>query len=291
MDTKLEIDVAAVQPRLMCSQARMLSLNEETRQVRHVISTSTMDRSNRIVEVTGWKLANFRDNPIVFADHDYELEKVIGKAIDAKIEGDLLVSTTEFGTEGLANVAFRLVQAGLVRAWSVGWRGLKAHYIGEMEDCETCNAAKKRVKYGAHFVSQELLEYSLVTIPANPDAVMGLQTAGLVKKAEAEEWVEAFKASEQEAERGGKEWAETFLMGAYADRRGLRKLARKIAAAEAEPETEPGPDPTETIVPARSTAFLVAAQNLARDTGRTANVMRATARVKGLLTASEVSTE
>jgi hypothetical protein len=47
----------------------------------------------------------------------------------------------------------------------------------------------KKIDYGTHFTQQELLEYSLVAIPANPDAVMGLRTAGLIASKEADEWI------------------------------------------------------------------------------------------------------
>jgi hypothetical protein len=164
---------------------------ESTRRVTHVISTAALDRGNRIVEPAGWKLAKFKDNPVVLADHDYAIERIIGRAYDTKIEGDALISTTEFAGEGLGNVAFRLVQAGIVKAWSVGWIGLKAHRFGEVDGCAVCQAAVKKVDYGRHFVQQELLEYSLVAVPANPDAVMGLSTAGLVAPAEADEWISA----------------------------------------------------------------------------------------------------
>ena len=185
----LQRRLAMPTPRLEVSQARVLKIDERTRTIRHVISTAALDRRNRIVDVGGWDLANYKRNPIVFADHDYAMEKVIGRGLDVKVEGDALVATTEFDTEGLGNVAFRLVQAGLVRAWSVGWQGLAAHSFGDLKRCAACdNAMAAGRQWGTHYTAQELLEYSLVTIPANPDAVMGLQAAGLVAKVEAEEW-------------------------------------------------------------------------------------------------------
>lgn len=180
---------ATTEPRLECMESRVIALDEETRRVKHVISTGKLDRNNRIVEPGGWRLARFKKNPVVLADHEYSIERIIGRAVETKVEGDALVSTTEFEKEGLGNVAFRLLQAGMVKAWSVGWMGLKTHRIGEDESCERCKEAGA-VQFGTHFVRQELLEYSLVAIPANPDAVMGLQAAGLVAETETDEWVE-----------------------------------------------------------------------------------------------------
>lgn len=176
-------------PRYFEENARVLSLDESTRRVKHVISTARLDRGNRMVEPAGWRLSRFRANPTVLANHNYDIESIIGKAVDTKVEGDALVSTTEFAKEGLGNVAFRLVQEGLAKAWSVGWIGLKQHRIGEEKGCERCAAAGS-VHFGTHFVQQELLEYSLVAIPANPDVVMGLQAAGLASRDECEAWAE-----------------------------------------------------------------------------------------------------
>jgi hypothetical protein len=181
-------ELGTVADRLVC-QSRVLALDEKSRTVKHVVSTALIDRNNRIVDVGGWKLARYRANPVVLADHEYNLERIIGRSKSIKVEGDALVATTEFAEEGLGNVAFRLVQAGLVNSWSVGWIGLKQHAIGDLEDCPACKAAlstKKDLQYGTHFTQSELLEYSLVAIPSNPDAVMGLQAAGLVSSAEFE---------------------------------------------------------------------------------------------------------
>ncbi len=179
---------------LACEQAKVLEIDLDRRRITHVISSGRLDRGNRIVEPAGWKLANFRKAPRVLADHDYSIERVIGTGHDLKVVdlpriGEALVATTQFAEEGAGAVAFQLAVTGLVNTWSVGWIGLKSHRIGEVEDCEACEAAKN-VEWGRHFVTQELLEYSLVAIPANPDIVMGLCAAGLVSKAAAAEWNE-----------------------------------------------------------------------------------------------------
>jgi len=195
-DEQLQIEVP-----LACEQAKIIAIDLDKRRITHVISTGRLDRNNRMVEPDGWKLANYRRAPRVLADHGYSIESVIGKAIDTKIDGDRLISTTEFDDEGLGAVAFRLAQNGLVNTWSVGWMGLKSHRIGEQEDCERCNEVKAKVEWGRHFIQQELLEYSLVAIPANPDAVNGLLAAGLVSSSAAEHWIETFKPLEAPQEQ------------------------------------------------------------------------------------------
>lgn len=199
--------------RAECAAGRVVALDETARTVRHVISTARLDRANRMVEPSGWKLSSFRENPVVLANHDYDIQNIIGRASDTRVDGDALVSTTEFAKEGLGNVAFRLVQAGLARTWSVAWKGMRGHRIGELDDCARCQAAGK-VDYGVHFTQQELLEYSLVAIPANPDAVMGLQAAGLASRDEIDAWL-AMKTAAAEPKAAPdppKESQETFAV-------------------------------------------------------------------------------
>ena len=158
--------------------SRIVKMDEATRQITHVISTAKLDRGNRIIDQSGWSLTEFRKNPVVLANHDYSIESIIGRAVDVKVVNNELTATTEFDTQGLGAMAFRLVQSGLAKAWSVGWKGNKSHRFGEMADCPVCQDAMKNAEYGMHFTRQALLEYSLVAIPANPDAVLGLQAAG-----------------------------------------------------------------------------------------------------------------
>jgi phage head maturation protease len=240
--------IAVDTSRLIC-QSRVLALDEKARTVRHVISTAMLDRGNRIVDVGGWKLARFKANPIVLADHEYAIERVIGRAKDVKVEGDALMSTTEFASEGLGNVAFRLVQAGLVNAWSVGWIGLKSHRIEAVEDCPACADAmkKSKINWGTHYREQELLEYSLVTVPANPEAVMGLSTAGLVASNEADEWIAA---------------------------------CVKTAASDPEPEIEPEVEPDPRIE--RSSAFYESVFAVSRSVARRSVALRTSQQVRRL---------
>jgi len=216
--------------------SRIVKMDETTRQVTHVISTAKLDRGNRIIDQAGWSLTEYRKNPVVLANHDYSIESIIGRATDIKVVGGELVSTTEFDTEGIGALAFRLVQSGLAKAWSVGWRGNKSHRIGELADCPICQDAMKQVEYGTHFTRQSLLEYSLVAIPANPEAVMGLQAAG-------------FEFSDND----------------------LEELSKFSVASDALPPTEEAPNGAKVadVVPVtRSAAFYDALFDVSRRLGR-----------------------
>lgn len=141
--------------------AETKDINVATRSVTHLISNATQDRAGDIVEPKGWDTEKFLSNPVVLVDHDYRVEKIIGRAQSVWADDSGLYATTVFSDKGLGAAAFDLVQAGIARAWSVGFRPIDQEPIRD----------EKGVLKGFRFTKQELLEYSLVAIPMNPDAV------------------------------------------------------------------------------------------------------------------------
>jgi HK97 family phage prohead protease len=120
-----------------------------------VASTATVDRHGEIVSVEGWNLDNFKQNPVLLWSHDHS-KMAIGKATKVWIEGigtaAKLMFTGVWQTvteEGKA--AAQLVADGILNSFSVGF--LPTEMVGNT------------------YTEQELLEISLVNVPANPDAV------------------------------------------------------------------------------------------------------------------------
>lgn len=161
------------------------SINAKKRQVTHLISNDSVDRAGDIIDPQGWTLENYKRNPIVLLNHSYDVRDIIGKsvAIDTSKEG--LYSTTEFGQHMVGEEAFLLVQAGLAKAWSVGFAPVKGHTMvrgaSDEIECPVCMALKPKNSWATHFTAADLLEYSLVAIPMNQDVVMDAVKAGLTK--------------------------------------------------------------------------------------------------------------
>lgn len=118
-----------------------------------IASSERQDRQGEVVEIKGWELKNFKDNPILLYMHDHM--KPIGKAsriwIDKtgkkpllKFKG-VISEATEWG-----RAAKQLMDEGILKAFSVGFQAL------EME--------------GTHITKADLYEISLVSVPANPEA-------------------------------------------------------------------------------------------------------------------------
>lgn len=131
---------------------------------RFCISTSAVDRDNDTISAAGWNLDNYRKNGVVLWAHDYR-SLPIGKALQVGVEGGKLVATAEFADHEFANTVLRLIDGGFLRATSVGFRPTK-YAINEE-------------RRGLDFVEQELLEFSIVPVPANPEALIEARSAGI----------------------------------------------------------------------------------------------------------------
>jgi hypothetical protein len=150
---------------------------EETRTVEFIISSAARDRHNSILNMKGWQLDNFNRNPIVGYQHNVyggnmcnaaNPDDVLGPG-RAFLEKDLLIGEVTFETKDInpqAEKIFRKVLNGTLRATSVGFLE-----IGEGEMKKTVNEKGDIVDQVYHFAGQELLEFSIVNIPSNPEAV------------------------------------------------------------------------------------------------------------------------
>jgi HK97 family phage prohead protease len=132
---------------------------------RFTISTPTIDRSSDSIAVEGWDLRAYRRNPVVLFAHDAGAWPV-GKAVSIGVEGNALVATVQFANTHEGRKAEGLVNEGVLRATSVGFRPLEADYAPE----------KSRVG-GMNFKRQELMEFSLVPVPCNPDCLISMSAA------------------------------------------------------------------------------------------------------------------
>ena len=159
-----------------------------------IASTAQVDRYGDIIEVEGWELDNWLKVPVILYGHDYG-GFPIGQGISA-IKDPLrgLVIRAKFATaqdNPMADIAYRLALGGFIRAVSVGFMDLEREPILDNEGNRT----------GWRFKRAELLEVSLVSVPANPGAVIVAVQKGLLTREEAA----AFQAKMQETTEEGKE--------------------------------------------------------------------------------------
>lgn len=140
---------------------------EGDRQLEVVISTETVDRQNDTIAVDGWDLIAYRSNPVVLWSHDY-WSPPIGRTLSLRAEMGRLIAVAEFPEEDLHPFAFmtyRLAVASYINTSSVGFRALEWAYNEE--------------RGGYDFLRHELLEWSLVPVPANAEALIEARSAGI----------------------------------------------------------------------------------------------------------------
>lgn len=126
-----------------------------------VLSDDTVDRYGDIIDAKGWVLANFKKNPIALFGHSSNFP--IGTWANLRVEGGKLIGTLKLaarGTSARIDELISLVEQGILRAVSVGFIPIKSEPINPDRP------------YGPQkYVKQELLETSLVSVPANPAAL------------------------------------------------------------------------------------------------------------------------
>jgi HK97 family phage prohead protease len=137
---------------------------EDDRTIKFVISTGSADREKDVINPLGWDTSNYLQNPVVLFAHDYG-SLPVARTTSLRQEGETLIAEAEFAEESLnpqAEQVYQMLRQGFLRGASVGFRPLTFKYNEE--------------RGGVDFEKQELLEFSVVPVPANPGALM---SAGL----------------------------------------------------------------------------------------------------------------
>lgn len=145
------------------------ALSDDSRKLSFTISTGAVDRDRDTLRPEGWKLAEYRKNPVVLWAHQ-KMGLPIAKASDVRIEAGALKAVAEFVTAEdypFADTVYRLLKGRFLRSTSVGF----------LPDFEKADWNEERG--GFDFKVQTLLEFSVVPVPANPEALMDAKAAGI----------------------------------------------------------------------------------------------------------------
>jgi HK97 family phage prohead protease len=141
--------------------------SEDNRIVKVVISTKDVDRDGDVVEPKGADLTNYRKNPVVLFNHDYE--HPVARCSDIQIKNDRIEATVKFPNASVSKKSdevYGLIKEGVLNATSIGFSVKSYDYLYE----EPGNA-KTRIT-GLHIKEWELREFSIVSVPANPGALV-----------------------------------------------------------------------------------------------------------------------
>ena len=139
-------------------------INRENGTYSFVASTENSDRYGDVINQKGWSLEAYNRNPVVLLNHNSN-SLPIGKG-KVSIKGGQLMIDVEFDQEDeLARKVESKVKNGYINAVSVGFNPIESKRRSELP-----KEHKAFGKRGMYFEKSELLEVSIVTIPANSDA-------------------------------------------------------------------------------------------------------------------------
>ena len=148
----------------------------ETR-YRWTISDSSIDRQRDTISIDGWDLRSYRKSPVVLWAHDYK-SLPVGKSLATYVSNGKLIAEMEFVPPGLHPLADQLrglIDANVPIGASIGMKAIEGRYNAKRD--------------GTDFLKQELLEWSLVSIPANQNAVQQRCVGGRCDEQAVRKWL------------------------------------------------------------------------------------------------------
>ena len=181
-----------------------------------IASNETLDRYDEIICAEGWRLDNYRRNPVFQNAHQYgDIIFTLGKPLltEVRLIGGrpALFQRIEFAVDAnpMAKIAYGLYRAKFLNAVSVGfipirWHDGDAPAHGRSADLQSAvsqncilqdressepHALRSTLhaptpSFHRKYLEQELLEVSAVGIPANPEALqLGLKS-GAIERAD-----------------------------------------------------------------------------------------------------------
>ena len=119
-----------------------------------IFSTGNRDRDGEIIH-QNFELDNFKKNPVLLDSHRYDsLQRIIGRVDDIEVKDGKLQGTIIFAIDNpLGALAAKLAEKGFINATSIGFIPKEFDGMGDP-------------------IRSELLEISIVGVPANAEALL-----------------------------------------------------------------------------------------------------------------------
>lgn len=150
-------------------KVKAITETDDERTITGIASTPNMDRDSDVMDMMGAKFA--LPIPLLW-QHNHNMP--VGEVTSATVTPDgieIVAKIAKIDEEGVLknriDEAWQSIKSGLVKCLSVGFRAIDYDYIAD--------------SYGLNIKSWEWYELSVVTVPANPDAV--ITSAKQIKKA------------------------------------------------------------------------------------------------------------
>jgi HK97 family phage prohead protease len=128
------------------------------------LSTFDLDRFGERIDPQGWDFKRYMNNPVVEWAHRYDIP-AIGKIEGLTVDSDGLHGLVFFNGKAFDAFGWSIgerVKAGVIRAGSVGFRVIEIEIPSKEDNKDGTSLI---------FRKQELLEFSICNVPANPFAL------------------------------------------------------------------------------------------------------------------------
>lgn len=195
----------------------------EAAQMDFIGSDGSVDRYNERIDPAAWgDMKNFRANPVIPDCHDYSsIGKILGRAVNVEVRDGKLCNRVEFCMDNpMGALAYKMAKGGFLNSQSVGFIP------------EDWTSGKSGTDPDRTYTKAELLEISMVVVPANPGATVGLALkSGAIKRADLKavaEYLKQFCGEETDPDAtGGASGAGPFDAQLLQIAKGLRDVLKK----------------------------------------------------------------
>ena len=194
----------------------IITKKESKRQISYLVSDETPDRMGDVIRVKGWDLSQYKKNPVILWAHDGASVPPIGRSENVRRRYSptaRLTADVEFAPREayeFADTIYQLANRGFIKATSVGFLPKETEEVDE----------KMRQKlgmgrYGQLYTKAELMEISVVAVPANPAALeLGmkqLMSEGILEKSMATRFIQEYPKDEAAAIKRAKAICRSFV--------------------------------------------------------------------------------
>lgn len=132
-----------------------------------MITTEAVDRGGDVVIAEGARIDNYLKNPVVMWAHDYQ-EPPVAKALSIEVIPGLGIRSRfqfpQWNTNPQADIVRRLWAGGFLNATSIGFIPITSEFMNANADPLDWFEPRKYTEW-------EMLEFSIVPIPANQEAL------------------------------------------------------------------------------------------------------------------------
>jgi HK97 family phage major capsid protein/HK97 family phage prohead protease len=195
-----------------------------------VASTDAIDRYGDVIDPKGWDLRHFKKNPIALWNHNHS--QPIGNWEDVRVEDGKLIARLKMikaGVSSIADMIRDMIENRVLRATSVGFqpKGKPERILDSAGNWTG----------GYKFLKSELLEISVVSVPANPEALAIARTFGVSRAGEKLLFCESAEDAEAVNAARRRGLSAQFANNQPNGNTTMQTLAQRIEAKEAEAAT------------------------------------------------------